>query len=144
MAIPDYQSMMLPLLRFVSDEKEHSLREATDALAQEFHLTEADLTEMLPSARKTRFYDRVGWARTYLRKAGLLSSSRRGRFQITQRGLDVLKHPPQRINVDFLEQFAEFIEFRTRREKNDEGMAAVIEVESQTPGEAIEAAYQNL
>lgn len=144
MAIPDYQSLMLPLLKFVSDEKEHSLREATEALAQEFNLTETELAEMLPSARKTRFYDRVGWAGTYLRKAGLLGSSRRGRFQITRRGLDVLKHPPQSINVEFLEQFAEFVEFRTRREKDDEKTAAVAEVEPQTPGEAIEAAYQNL
>lgn len=144
MAIPDYQSLMLPLLKIVSDEKEHSLREATEALAKEFNLTEADLAEMLPSARKTRFYDRVGWAGTYLRKAGLLSSSRRGRFQITQRGLDVLKHPPPRIDVEFLEQFTEFVEFRTRREKDDDETPVVAEIEPQTPEEAIEAAYQNL
>lgn len=144
MAIPDYQSLMLPLLRFVSDEKEHSLREATEALAKEFNLTDAELAEMLPSARKTRFYDRVGWAGTYLRKANLLNSSRRGRFQITPRGLDVLKHPPQRINVEFLEQFAEFVEFRTRREKDDDETPVVEVTEPQTPEEAIEVAYQNL
>jgi restriction system protein len=143
MAIPDYQSLMLPLLRLASDEKEHSLQDATAALAAEFQLSEADLAEMLPSARKTRFYDRVGWASTYLRKAGLLSSSRRGRFQITKRGTDVLRNPPDRINVEFLEQFAEFIEFRTRRDKDDEEDAAP-EIEPQTPEEAIEAAYQSL
>lgn len=144
MAIPDYQSLMLPLLKFASDEKERSLREATETLAMDFKLTEAELVEMLPSARKARFYDRVGWAGTYLRKAGLLSSSGRGRFQITQRGLDVLKNPPQQITVNFLEQYAEFVEFRTRREKVDEKTSVAIEVELQTPGEAIEAAYQNL
>jgi restriction system protein len=143
MAIPDYQSLMLPLLKLVSDEKEHSLRETTEALALEFNLTEADLVEMLPSARKTRFYDRVGWAATYLRKAGLLSSSRRGRFQITERGLTILKTPPARINVKFLEQFDEFVEFQARHEKDD-GEASVPEVEPQTPEEAIEAAYQSL
>ncbi len=141
MAIPDYQSLMLPLLRFAADKKEHSLREATESLAQAFNLTEADLAEMLPSARKTRFYDRVGWAGTYLRKAGLLISSRRGRLQISQRGLDVMEHPPQRINDEFLGQFPEFVEFRTRREKDDEEISSVVEVEPQTPGEAIEAAY---
>ena len=143
MAIPDYQSLMLPLLKLVSDEKEHSLREATEALALEFNLTEADLAEMLPSARKTRFYDRVGWAATYLRKAGLLNSLRRGRFQITERGLAVLKNPPTRINVKFLEQFDEFVEFQARHEKDD-GESSVHEVEPQTPEEAIEAAYQSL
>jgi len=143
MAIPDYQSLMLPLLKLVSDEKEHSLREATEALALEFNLTEADLAEMLPSARKTRFYDRVGWAATYLRKAGLLNSLRRGRFQITERGLAVLKNPPTRINVKFLEQFDEFVEFQARHEKDD-GESSVPEVEPQTPEEAIEAAYQSL
>jgi restriction system protein len=94
MAIPDYQSLMLPLLKFVKDEKEHSLKEATDALAREFDLSDSDLAEMLPSGRKTRFYDRIGWAGTYLRKAGLLNSSQRGRFQITKRGLEVLRNPP--------------------------------------------------
>lgn len=143
MAIPDYQTLMLPLLKLTSDEQEHSLKDATKALAQEFNLTEAELAEMLPSARKTRFYDRVGWAGTYLRKASLLNSSGRGRFQITERGLDVLKHPPERITVEFLEQFAEFVEFRMRREKDGEEVAAP-EIEPQTPEEAIEAAYQSL
>ncbi len=143
MAIPDYQTLMLPLLKLAADEQEHSLKDATEALAQEFSLTEAELAEMLPSARKTRFYDRVGWAGTYLRKAGLLSSPRRGRFQITERGLEVLQHPPERITVDFLEQFDEFVEFRTRREKDGEEVAAP-EIEPQTPEEAIEAAYQSL
>jgi restriction system protein len=143
MAIPDYQTLMLPLLKLASDEKEHSLKNATEVLAQEFKLTEAELVEMLPSARKTRFYDRVGWAGTYLRKAGLLNSLRRGRFQITERGLEVLKQPPDRITVDFLEQFDEFVEFRTRREKDGEE-AVTTEIEPQTPEEAIEAAYQSL
>jgi restriction system protein len=143
MAIPDYQSLMLPLLRLVSDEKEHSLQDATTALAVEFHLSATDLTEMLPSARKTRFYDRVGWASTYLRKAGLLNSARRGRFQITKRGLAVLRNPPHQINVEFLEQFAEFIEFRTRRDK-DADHPTPPEIEPQTPEEAIEAAYQSV
>jgi restriction system protein len=144
MAIPDYQTLMLPLLVFVSNEQEHSLQEATEILAREFKLTEADLVEMLPSARKTRFYDRVGWAGTYLRKAGLLSSSRRGRFQITQRGLEVLKNPPQRITVEFLGQFPEFVEFRSRRGKDDEETLTITTIDPQTPGEAIEVAYQNL
>jgi restriction system protein len=146
MAIPDYQSLMLPLLKLTVDKKEHSLKDATQLLAKEFNLSEVELAEMLPSARKTRFYDRVGWAGTYLRKAGLLSAPRRGWFQITQRGLDVLGNPPDRITVGFLEQFDEFLHFRERREKNIEnsGQTPVAEIEPQTPEEAIESAYLNI
>lgn len=144
MAIPDYQSLMLPLVKLASDKKEHSLQEATQTIAKEFNLSEADLAELLPSGRKTRFYDRIGWAVTYLRKAGLLNSQGRGKFQITQRGLDVIKNPPQRINVEFLEQYEEFVEFRTRRDREDEEAPITEKLEIQTPEEAIEAAHQNL
>ena len=146
MAIPDYQSLMLPLLRLTTDKKEHSLKDSTQILAKEFNLSEVELAEMLPSARKTRFYDRVGWAGTYLRKAELLSAPRRGWFQITQRGLDVLGNPPDRITVGFLEQFDEFIQFRERREKDTENNNIVsnIDIEPQTPEEAIESAYLNI
>lgn len=144
MTIPDYQSLMLPILHLAADEQEHSLQEATKSLAEQFNLTEAELAEMLPSARKTRFYDRVGWAATYLRKAGLLNATGRGRFQISPRGLDVLKQSPRQINVEFLSQFDEFIEFRTRRDKEDEEEITPGEIDVQTPEEAIEAAYQSL
>ena len=146
MTIPDYQSLMLPLLKLTSDEKEHSLKDATKTLAKEFNLSEVELAEMLPSARKTRFYDRVGWAGTYLRKAGILSAPRRGWFQITQRGLNVLENPPSRITVNFLEQFDEFLQFRERREKNidDSNDSPLANIEPQTPEEAIESAYLNI
>lgn len=142
MAIPDYQTLMLPLLKLTKDQQEHSLKQATETLAKEFNLSEEELSEMLPSARKTRFYDRVGWAGTYMRKAGMLVSPRRGWFQITQRGIDVLKNPPERITVNFLEQFDEFLQFRERREKNTENHEVTENgVETQTPEEAIELAY---
>ncbi|MDP1546881.1 MAG: restriction endonuclease, partial [Anaerolineales bacterium] len=144
MTIPDYQSLMLPILNLAADEQEHSLQEATKVLAEQFKLTEAELAEMLPSARKTRFYDRVGWAATYLRKAGLLNATGRGRFQISPRGLDVLKQAPKQITVEFLSQFDEFIEFRARRDKEDEEEITPREIDVQTPEEAIEAAYQSL
>lgn len=145
MAIPDYQTVMLPLLKLANDAKVLSLRDATDKLAEEFNLTEDELAEMLPSARKTRFYDRVAWAMTYLKKAGLLSSPERGKYQITSRGLDVLKNPPGRITVNFLEQFEEFIDFKTRHKKNTtENPTTEKDVESQTPEEEIESAYFNI
>ncbi|MCC7360292.1 MAG: restriction endonuclease [Anaerolineales bacterium] len=143
MTVPDYQSLMLPLLRLVGDKQDHSLSDATKTLARQFKLTELELAEMLPSGRKTRFYDRVGWAGTYLRKAGLLASPQRGVFQITDRGMKVLSSAPEAINGKFLRQFPEFMEFQKRRDKPEDELPAN-EIESQTPEEAIEAAYQSL
>src|SRR5205807_495935 len=112
MAIPDYQSIMLPLLRFAADGNEHPLREAVEGLAEKFRLTDAERRELLPSGQQPTFDNRVAWARTYMAKAGLLDPTRRGYFRITQRGKDVLVKNPPEINVKFLEQFPEFIEFR--------------------------------
>jgi restriction system protein len=89
MAIPDFQSMMLPLLQLASDGQEHSLSEAADALAGYFELPDEETKELLPSGKQSKFDNRVGWARTYLKQAGLLESTGRGLFRITDRGLDV-------------------------------------------------------
>jgi restriction system protein len=115
MAIPDYESIMLPLLRFAGDKREHSLREAIEALAAEFRLTEEEQKQLLPSGRQRTFDNRVGWARTYMKKADLLESPRRGYFRITPRGLQVLDKNPPKIDVSFLKQFSEFVEFRSLR-----------------------------
>lgn len=145
MTIPDYQTLMLPLLKLTGDKEEHSLRMALDTLAKEFNLSAPELAELLPSARKTRFYDRVGWAATYLRAAGLLVSQRRGHFQITERGLAVLRNPPERITISFLEQFEEFLKFRERRDKpTDEVADSVQDSDPQTPEEAIDSAHQKI
>ncbi len=117
MAIPDYQTVMLPLLRLASDKEEHIYREAVDTLANEFNLTDEDRHELLSSGQQEVFSNRVGWARTYMKKAGLLKSPQRGRFQITQRGIEVLNQNPEKINVSFLNQFKEFQEFRTLKQK---------------------------
>ena len=99
MAIPDYQSCMLPLLEFLGDQNEHSLREAIDHLAAKFKLTEDELKQLLPSGQQATFDNRVAWARTYMKQAGLLEPTRRGYFRITPRGLEVLKQKPKRIDV---------------------------------------------
>jgi len=141
MAIPDYQSIMLPLLKFAGDQKEHSLREAIEMLSDHFNLTSDERRELLPSGQQEVFKNRVGWARTYMKKAMLLESPRRGYFKITRRGEAVLSKNPQEINVKFLEQFEEFRQFRVlRREK-----PKIFEEEpGRTPEEALENAYQNL
>jgi len=143
MAIPDYQSIMLPLLRFTGDNQEHSLREAIETLAEEFKLTDEEKKELLPSGQQATFDNRVGWARTYMKKAGLLETTRRGYFQINKRGLNVLKDKPQKINVQFLEQFKEFIEFRKKSNINKKETTQE-ELPLETPEESLESAYQKL
>ena len=145
MAIPDFQSIMLPLLKFVGDRKEHSLRETIEALSEEFDLTDEERQELLPSGQQATFGNRVGWARTYMKKAGLVKSTRRGYFQITERGLDVLRQNPPKISTAFLKQFPEFVEFQTpRRGTKGEAIEQDIVETQQTPEEEIEAVYQRL
>ncbi len=144
MAIPDYQSIMLPLLRFAADGNEHSLRQAIEGLSDQFGLTDAEKTELLPSGQQPRFDNRVAWARSYMSKAALLESTRRGYFRITQRGREILSKNPPEINVKFLEQFAEFVEFRTKRRVREETTESIQTETLQTPGELLETAYQKL
>lgn len=143
MAVPDFQSLMLPLLRIAGDGKEHSLAEARNVLAAEFKLSDADREEPLPSGRQSKFSNRVAWAKSYLQQAGLLTSPRRGHFQITARGRDVLKSLPPRVDIKFLEQYAEFVEFRTPKTEVDEVPTQVPSStpERETPEEALEAAH---
>lgn len=143
MAIPDYQSIMLPLLQYAGDEQAHTLREAIEALALQFGLTDDERRELLPSGRQPVFENRVGWARTYMKKAGLLESPKRALFRITARGLDVLRQKPDSIDVKFLDQFDEFQEFRSLRHNRDRNEADS-ENDVTTPEEALETAYQSL
>src|SRR4051794_12751821 len=108
MTLPTYQTVMLPLLRLVSDGQEHSLRGAIEQLAEEFQLSEEERKELLPSGGQATFDNRVSWARTYMKKAGLIDSPRRGFLKITDKGLEALKQEPKEINVKFLEQYPEF------------------------------------
>jgi len=144
--IPDYQTVMLPLLRLAADGEEHSLREAIESLADEFDLSEQERKELLPSGSQATFDNRVGWARTYMKKAGLVDSPRRGHFRITARGLEALQENPKTINVKFLERYPEFREFRTRSTpKAPKGGGVKGEVPpDQTPVEAIETAYETI
>ena len=101
MAIPDYQSLMLPLLKLTTDGKEHTLAEAVDALADALRLTTEERAALVPSGTLL-FHGRVGWAKTYLKLAGLLEQPARGRFRITQRGHEVAQQGLERITVAWL------------------------------------------
>jgi len=143
MAVPDFQSLMLPLLRISADGQEHSLAEARDVLATEFRLSHADLEELLPSGRQSKFSNRVAWAKSYLQQAGLVVSPRRAHFQVSARGREILKAPPARIDIKFLEQYPEFVEFRTAKAEADDTSGPVPpgQPEPETPEEALEAAH---
>lgn len=147
MGVPDFQSLMLPLLRIAGDGKEHSLSEARAALGSEFKLTQAEQDELLPSGRQSRFSNRVAWAKVYLEQGSLLLSPRRGHFLITDRGREVLKGPPDRIDIRWLEQYPEFIEFRRPKAAAPEVVPAPTVPEAsdvETPEEALEAAHAKM
>lgn len=147
MPIPDYQAIMLPLLKFTTDQQEHSLREAIEALANRFQLTEEERKELLPSGRQPTFDNRVGWARTHLKKAGLVESTKRGYFRITDRGFDVIKSNPVEINAKLLKQFPEYLEFQKYTQSSEQSLSnnTASEVDTtRTPEEDLEIAIQKL
>jgi len=144
MAVPDFQTIMLPLLQFAGDQREHSLRETIEALADQFNLTKEDRREMLPSGRQATFDNRVGWARTHLSKAGLLKSTRRGYFRITELGLTVLAQRAERVDMNFLRQYPEYVEFTRPQHKNGDTANPPDKSDLQTPEEILEAAYQRV
>lgn len=147
MAIPDYQALMLPLLEFASDGKEHSVREAVEAIAQRLGITEGERRTLLPSGAQPVFDNRVSWARTYLAEAGLLERTQRGYFRITERGATVLRERPSRLDVAYLERFPEFREFRMRRREPGrlrQPVARPSAGEEATPEEVLADAYSRL
>ncbi len=136
---------MLPLLKYCGDQKEHFLREITDVLASQFKLTEEERRELLSSGQQTIFDNRVGWARTYLKKAVLLESVKRGTVKITERGLEVLRQNPNKINVNFLKRYPEFVDFQTiKRDKKEQTENHLEKIEEKTPEEILGRAYENI
>lgn len=144
MGIPDYQTIMLPILHLAGDGGEHSVRQAIEQLASEFNLTDEERRELLPSGQQEVLDNRVGWARTYLKKAGLLDTTRRGYFQITDRGTEVLSRNLSRVDVRLLEEFEEFREFRALRHTRAPQSRGEQGEREATPEEALEAAYTRL
>jgi len=143
-AIPDYQSIMLPLIEMAADGGEYSLREAIENLAQYFSLSDEERQAMLPSGRQATFDNRVGWARTYLKKANLLQTTRRGYFQITAKGKSTLAERPIEINVKYLERFPEFLEFKNFKREPSNSENLPIQIQDKTPEENLETIVQGL
>jgi restriction system protein len=146
MAIPDYQTCMLHLLRLASDGVEHSLKGAVPTLAETFQLTDTERTELLPSGQQAVFHNRVAWANTSLKKAGLLCAPRRGVFTITDRGKSVLARNPPKIDLKLLEQFPEFLAFKAKSKNplEDDQVQPTGPATIKTPLESLEVAYEKI
>jgi restriction system protein len=142
--IPDFQTIMLPLLEMFKDGEAKTTTQMYAELADRFGLTELDQTERLPSGHQTRFHNRVGWARTHLKKAGLLERIGSGLYRIAPRGKEVLASGPSKIDVHFLDQFEEHLEFRKTKKPKIEALETEPEHADQTPREILERAYQTL
>lgn len=145
MSIPDYTAIKLPLLELLADEAHHSMSDVTQQLADKFNLTDAERDQMLPSGQQSIIANRVGWAKTYLKKAGLLENPSRGRVRITAEGLRVLQQKPRIIDNDFLRQYPSFSEFiGTSRAASPDTSAIEAATTAKTPEESIEQAYADL
>jgi len=147
MPIPDFQTIMLPLLECLSDRKERSMREVTEQLAQHYGLTEEERAELLPSGQQSIFSNRVAWSKSHLKGAGLLENPSRGLVRISDLGLKVLAQKPAVINVKFLKQFPSYLAFIGKSPSGDAPEAVDItttEEEHRTPLELIDSAFLTL
>lgn len=113
MSLPGFEEMMLPILKLAADRKEHSKNDTHDVLSVLFKVTEEERRQLQPSGKTFVFSNRIGWALTYMKKSGLLQSVRRGVYEITQEGLNVLQENPKVINIQFLKRYTAFVEFST-------------------------------
>ncbi len=149
MPIPDFQTIMLPLLQHLSDGREHPNQETIGALARRFGLSKEELTELLPSGTQPVFTNRVAWAKSHMKMAGLVDAPKRAVYQITDRGRTLLASKPEAINMSTLMEYAEYLEFRTRKRKhhkarphdNEPGEATFSKL---TPEELLDVAYNRI
>lgn len=148
MAIPDYQSLMLPVLQLAA-EGEIRIGIAVERLANELRLTPEEKSQLLPSGKQPTFANRVHWAKSFLVQAGLLQITKRAHFQITDRGREVLSRNLREIDNSILNEFSEFQAFKKRRGPEDEPVPAdtterMSEQEGQTPDELIRLYYSKI
>lgn len=141
--IPDYQTCMLPLLKYAADNNEHKFSDAVEYLSNEFSLTKEEREELLPSKTQDVISNRIGWARTYMKKAGLLEDTRRGYFKITERGQSVLSENLNKITTKYLGKFEEFKAFRDKHIEKETDHDISLSVD-ETPEEMLENGFAKL
>ena len=141
--IPDYQSLMKPVLELAASG-EIKISDAVTQLEKSLRLTEEEKTELLPSGKQTRFANRVHWARSYLKQAGLVRNTRRGHFEITDEGRRVLRENPDQIDAKFLERYDQFLEFKSRTNPTGDDASLTESEANTTPDETMRAAHQQV
>ncbi len=144
MTIPDFQTLMLPLLQKLADGKEHPNREVLDSLADQFGLTEDERKQLLPSGQDFVFRNRVAWVRTHMKAAGLIDNPKRGVFVITKSGRKLLATRPDRVDLKLLGTYDAYLEFRKKHKlagTAEENEPEDVE-QTKTPEERIEEAYE--
>jgi restriction system protein len=148
MAVPDFQTMMLPFLGFLGDRQEHGYSELGNLLAEHYGLSGEEKNELVPSGKQTRLINRVHWISTYFKKAQLIESASRGTFRITDRGLELLSRNPNRVDMKTLEEYPEYLAFRNQKNRKQQNQVEspkpteeVEPVESKTPDEILDDAY---
>lgn len=146
MPIPDFQQFFTPVLKVAADDNVHTRRDIVGNVESMLGITEEDKRELLPSGKQSRFENRVQWAIQYLRRSGLLSNVSRGQYRISERGKTVLATGPAKLDVKFLRQFPEFLEFVDKRSDDDEDDVSprVQSASKETPTEQLESTYQAL
>jgi restriction system protein len=147
--IPDFQTVMLPLLRRFEDGKVHRIRNLIEPLADDFELTSEERSEMLPSGRQATFRNRVGWAASYITKAVLLERASRGQYRLTDRGRQLLESPPEQLDVDYLRRYPEFRDFMRPYTPSKDSItvpepAPLPKLTSYDPYESLERSYRDL
>src|SRR5687767_1139247 len=148
MAIPDYESCIMPLLGLLSDGDLHTMRDLAQRIADHFKLDEEERQRLLPSDQQSYISNRVAWAKSYLKKAGLLENPSRGKVRITSEGQSVLGEARSAINCEYLMRYPSFVEFwkqkRSPASAEPEAAQAEVSKDDRTPDEAIESAYEEI
>jgi restriction system protein len=147
MPIPDYQTLMLPVLRLLHDKEDHTLRAVEASMADAFQLTQSERQEMLPSGTQRVLINRVGWSLSYLTKAGLTERVGRGRYRIAPKGVEILQAGIDRIDAPYLRDLGGYSLIKTGKPKDEEGSGPALEPEPPesllTPEEQMETGYQS-
>lgn len=146
MAVPKYDELMKPILKMVKDGEAYKIKDVAAMLAKQLNLSSNDLSEMLPSGRQTVFRNRVGWAKTYMKKAGLLDSPARAMIVITETGKKVVEEDPEKIDSKYLERFPSFLDFKSVTESVDNGglIPSISNTLDLTPDDQLEDAYKQI
>ncbi|MGL5751297.1 MAG: restriction endonuclease [Paraclostridium sp.] len=145
MGIPTYEELMLPLLKLLSDKNTYTNKQCNEILAKQCNLTEEEKRETLPSKKSPIFYNRVNWAKTYMKKAGLVEAPKRGEVRITNLGQQLLNENPNELKSKDLQRYDSFVEFTNKSNKDNGTVNKIIDIEeNKTPEESLEDAFLKL